>query len=127
MNDFARLLVAALLGSLLGGGALYRIILAALDGRMRKIAEEEVNKVGNRINGLDTVAHMALEQADKANERTAILEERNAQQWERITERLAETVVRPLERVVDRMEEMGRQLAGHQSDIEHLRRRGDRP
>lgn len=129
MNDFAKLVFAAVLGSVFSGGILFRLFQGALDSRIRTVAEkvavDEVNKIGNRINGLDTVAHMALEQADHANERIAILEERDNQRWERITERLAETVVRPLERVVERMEEMGRRQERHQADIENLNRRLD--
>lgn len=125
MNDTAKLLASAVLGGLLGGGVLYRLVLGALENRLRTTfaTRRELNAVGDRVNALETVVVQARDQADHANERVTLMEERAHQQWKQITERLSEVVVRPLERLTERLEKIGEEQVRQQEQIKTLFRK----
>lgn len=122
MNDTAQLLASAVLGGLLGGGVLYRLVLGALENRLRTTfaTRAELDAAGARVNALETVVVQARDQADTANERVTLVEERSHQQWERLTERFSEVVVRPLEKLTDRLEQIAEIQARQQAQIESL-------
>lgn len=117
-------LLYIVLGGLIGGGAIGGILWHALQNRLRdqfverdelfdaagdrKFAKlKDVNDMGSRVNGLETVAIQARDRADEAADGVAVLDERQRQHWERVTEQ----IVRPLERVAERMELMGKEQA----------------
>lgn len=104
MNEALSLVLSAVLGSVLGGGALYKIVLSALTNHMRQefATAKDVDRVGDRVNALETVAMSAKETADHANDRAGLLEQNQHTQWERITEQ----VIKPLERITERLEKL---------------------
>src|SRR5690606_24311196 len=94
-------LIGSVFGGLVGGGVIYRVIIAALENRLRDTfaTKSDVNALGTRVNAFESVVLQNREAADKANDRVTLLEQRQAMHFERITERISEEVKAPMERM----------------------------
>jgi biopolymer transport protein ExbB/TolQ len=106
----------------LGTGA--TVLLLALVERLRRTfaTREELNGVGDRVNALQTLYLQVREAADDARQRIAAAEAEQRHQWERI----AEQVIRPLERITDKLEGVAEAQAAQAAIMEQIGRRLDR-
>lgn len=127
MNDLAKLVLAAIISGLIGGGSLAALLFRGLRDRLREdlrddyASRSDLNHVGSRLNAFENIVIQVRERADTNHDAILRIEERHEQQWERITERLADQVIKPLERLVERLDEMSRRQERHDAEIQNLK------
>lgn len=110
--------------ALLGGGAVASVLLLALVERLRRTfaTREELNGLGDKFNALQSLYLQVRETADEARSRAIANQAEQKQQWERI----AEQVIRPLERITEKLEAVGEAQAAQASTLEYIGKRLDR-
>lgn len=130
----------ALLAFVIGGGTIGPWIVKrfqlgsraelemALEQRFATLAAherlaEDLNHVSGKVDGVRRIAEIATENAEAALARAERVEERQADQWERITERLADTA-RVLDNVTKRVEAVALEQARTEGMLRN-RRHGD--
>jgi hypothetical protein len=114
-----------LLSGAIGGGAVAGVLLAALETRLRKVFATDKDMTGatQRIDGELTKLHRKTERnaglfvalddrVGDLEQKTSVLEERQTQQWGRISEQMSSTA-RTIERVAQEM----REIAGMQQSL----------
>lgn len=118
MDELPKVILTAIVGGIFGGGAVVKLAIGALKNDLRTTfaTKDDVNGVGSRVNGLETVAIQARDRADDASDRISVLEERDSQRWERVQEQ----VIRPLERLTESLEKLNRDQAVLQADVRNL-------
>jgi len=120
-------LIQLLLASLLGGGTVAAVLAAAAETRMRKVFvpredfdgfkghfREKQTEVKDRLDykakKIERNVNLFVSLEDRVGDleqKTALIEERQTHQWERISERMAATAL-TIERVAKEMEEVGK-------------------
>ena len=107
-----------------GSGFVVTVLLLALVERLRRTfaARQDLDGVGTRVNALQALYLQTREAADEARERSAVAEREQLRQWERV----ADQVIRPLERVTEKLEAVSEIQAAQAATLEQLGRRLDR-
>ena len=110
--------------ALVGGGTAATVLLLALVERLRRTfaTRQDLNGLGDRVAALQTLYLQVREGVDDARERIATTEAEQRHQWERI----AEQVIRPLERITDKLEGVAEAQAAQAAALEHIGFRLDR-
>lgn len=110
--------------AILGSGFVVSVLLLALVERLRRTfaTREELNRLGDKFNALQTLYLQVRENADEARERAAATRAEQKQQWERI----AEQAIRPVERITEKLEAVGEAQAAQASTLEYIGKRLDR-
>ena len=110
--------------ALVGGGTAATVLLLALVERLRRTfaTANDLNGLGDRVMALQTLYLQVREGVDDARERIAATESEQRHQWERI----AEQVIRPLERITDKLEGVAEIQAAQAAALEHIGHRLDR-
>lgn len=110
--------------ALVGGGTAATVLLLALVERLRRTfaTRHDLNGLGDRVMALQTLYLQVREGVDDARERLAATESEQRHQWERI----AEQVIRPLERITDKLEGVAEIQAAQAAALEHIGQRMDR-
>jgi hypothetical protein len=107
-----------------GGGFVVSVLFLALVERLRRTfaTRLEVNGLGEKFNALQSLYLQAREAADEARDRAMGVEREQKHQWERI----AELVIRPLDRITDKLETVGEIQAAQATSLDHILQRLDR-
>ncbi len=110
--------------ALAGGGTAATVLLLALVERLRRTfaTRQELNGFGERLTGLQTLYLQLRENTDEIRERMTAAEAEQRHQWERT----AEQVIRPLERITDKLDGVAEVQAAQAAALEHIGRRLDR-
>lgn len=110
--------------TLVGSGFALSVLLLALVERLRRTfaTRQELNGVGDRLNALQSLYLQVREGVDEARERIAATEAEQRHQWERI----AEQVIRPLDRITDKLEAASEAQAAQGAVLEQIGKRLDR-
>jgi acyl-CoA reductase-like NAD-dependent aldehyde dehydrogenase len=106
-----------------GSGFVAAVIIGALTERLRRVfaSRQELNGLGDKFNALQSLYLQVRESADEARERAKANQAAQKQQWERI----AEQVIKPLERITDRLEAVGEAQAAQATALEFIGKRLD--
>ncbi|MDB4948902.1 MAG: hypothetical protein JWM27_1551 [Gemmatimonadetes bacterium] len=108
---------------LAGGGVVASILLLALVERLRRTfaTRADLNGLGDRVTGLhDQVVHVA-DTADAAEALATRVQAEQKHQWVRV----AEQVMRPLERITEKLESVSVAQAAQAAAMEQISRRLD--
>lgn len=107
-----------------GSGFVVTVLLLALVEHLRRtfVTRQELNGLGDRLNALQSLYLQVREAADEARERAAATQAEQKHQWERI----AEQVIRPLERITDKLEGVAEIQAAQAASLEHIGHRLNR-
>jgi len=99
------------------------VLFLAMVERLRRTfaTRHEMNGLGERLTALHTLYVQVRESADEARERAVAAETEQRRQWERITEH----VVRPLDRITEKLEGVAEGQAAQAAALEHLAARAD--
>lgn len=110
--------------TLVGSGFIVSVLLLALVERLRRTfaTRQELNGFGDRLTALQSLYLQVREGVDDARERIVATEAEQRHQWERI----AEQVIRPLERITDKLEGVAEVQAAQAAALEHIGARLDR-
>lgn len=110
--------------ALIGGGVGVTVLLLALVERLRRTfaTRQDLNGFGDRLMALQTLYLQVREATDEARARTAATEAEQRHQWERI----AEQVIKPLQRITDKLEGVAEIQAAQAAALEHIGHRLDR-
>jgi hypothetical protein len=110
--------------TLVGSGFIVSVLLLALVERLRRTfaTRQELNGFGDRLTALQSLYLQVREGVDEARERAAATEAEQRHQWERI----AEQVIRPLERITEKLEDTSEAQAAQAAVLEQIGRRLDR-
>lgn len=103
---------------LLGGGVVAGIFLLALTERLRRTfaTRNDLNGLGERQNALQGQAGELRKLQDELRERVAALESEQKNQAERVVTQ----VIRPLERITEKLENVSRAQAAQATALEHI-------
>jgi hypothetical protein len=103
---------------LLGGGLVGTVLLLALIERLRRTfaTKVDLNGLGDRVNLLQTHNAQLQEAIDDTRERLMSVETEQKLQWERVMEQ----VIRPLERITEKLEGMGTAQAAQAAALEQI-------
>lgn len=109
---------------LVGSGVGVTVLLLALVERLRRTfaTRQDLNGLGERLTALQSLYLPLRETVDELRERLATAETEQRHQWERI----AEQVIRPLERITDKLEGVAEVQAAQAASLEHIGQRLDR-
>lgn len=134
MDDALKLVASALLGSILGGGALYKLVLAALENHMRRefLPRSEAKGMTRRFDEAVADVREDVERGERLlltiNDRlgevesqTGRIEERQTHQWERTGEQMAR-VAETINNVTTRLEKITAAQQDFALQMERLRR-----
>jgi biopolymer transport protein ExbB/TolQ len=112
VDEILKLLFSAAIGGLLGGGALAKMGLGALENRMRNTfaTKGDLNDLGERVTGVQKVASLANEMADDALEKARTVERQQDERNGRYMETL-ERVSKSMERIAGEMQTVQREQA----------------
>jgi hypothetical protein len=107
-----------------GSGFALTMAFLALVERLRRTfaTRADLNGVGERFTALESLYLQVREAADEARERVGSVELAQKHQWERV----AELVIRPLEKITDKLEVVGEAQAAHAVALENILQRLDR-
>lgn len=110
--------------TLVGSGIGATVLLLALVERLRRTfaTRQDLNGFGERLAALQSLYIQVRESADEARERVGATEAEQRHQWERI----AEQVIRPLERITDKLENVSEAQAAQAAALQHIGSRLDR-
>lgn len=112
--------VSALLGS---GFAASVLLLALVEWLRRTFAtRQELNGVRESLQALQSLYLQVRETADEARSRASAAQAEQKHRWERI----AEQVIRPLERITDKLEGVAEIQAAQAAALDQIGRRLDR-
>lgn len=103
---------------LAGSGFAITVLLLALVERLRRTfaTRQDLNGLGDRVNALQSLYMQAREAADEARDRVSIVETEQKHQWERV----AEQVIKPLERITDKLETVSEIQSAQRATLEHI-------
>ncbi|HEU0052187.1 MAG TPA: hypothetical protein VFQ39_03375 [Longimicrobium sp.] len=109
---------------LVGGGLVGSVLLLALVERLRRIfaTRADLNGLGDRVNTLQGAQTQIREALDEARERLSMVETEQKHQLERVTAQ----VIRPLERITEKLENVMEAQAAQAASLEHIVKRLDR-
>lgn len=112
MNPLLPVIISALLGGLLGGGGVARLLVAALENRMRDTfaSRTDFNGLGDRLTGVTTIAHAANDTASAAHSKVLELEKFNDLRLDHVDGRWKEAIEK-FEAASRRMEKILERLA----------------
>ncbi|HEV2147526.1 MAG TPA: hypothetical protein VGR37_09015 [Longimicrobiaceae bacterium] len=101
-----------------GSGLMVSVLLLALVERLRRTfaTRQDLDGFGDRLNALQSLYLQVREAADEARDRSVNVQAEQKYQWERI----AEQVIRPLERITDKLESVSEIQAAQTASLEHL-------
>lgn len=101
-----------------GSGFVVTVLLLALIERLRRTfaTRHDLDGLGNRVNALQTLYLQVRESADEARDRVGSVESEQRHQWERV----AEQVIRPLERITEKLESVSEIQAAQTATLEHI-------
>jgi len=101
-----------------GIGTAATVLFLALVERLRRTfaTRQEINGIGERVNALHTLYVQVRESTDDTRERAMATEAEQRRQWERITEH----VIRPLDRITEKLEGVAEAQAAQAAALEHL-------
>lgn len=104
--------------ALAGSGFVSGVLFLALVERLRHTfaTRQELNGLGQKFNALETLFIQVREVADEAHASASAVRAEQKHQWERITEQ----VIRPLERITDKLEAVGEAQAAQSSTLDHI-------
>ncbi len=107
-----------------GGTTAATVLLLALVERLRRTfaTRQDLNGLGDRVSALQTLYVQVRENTDEIRERMAAMEGAQRHQWERV----AEQVIRPLERITEKLEGLSEVQAAQAASLEHIGQRLDR-
>jgi acyl-CoA reductase-like NAD-dependent aldehyde dehydrogenase len=107
-----------------GSGFVATVLLLALVERLRRTfaTRQELNGLGDRMNALQSLYLQVREAADEARDRAVSAQAEQKHQWERV----AEQVIRPLERITEKLESVSEIQAAQTASLEHIGRWLDR-
>jgi hypothetical protein len=110
--------------ALAGSGFVASVLLLALVERLRRTfaTRQDLNGLGDRLNALQSLYLQVREAADEARDRTVSVQAEQKYQWERITEQ----VIKPLERITEKLESVSEVQAAQTASLEHIGRWLDR-
>lgn len=110
--------------ALAGSGFVAAVLLLALVERLRRIfaTRQEMNGLGEKFNALQSLYLQVRETADEARARAIANQAEQKNQWERI----AEQVIRPLERITEKLEAVVAAQAAQAAALEHIGKRLER-
>ncbi|HEX8362160.1 MAG TPA: hypothetical protein VF613_18720 [Longimicrobium sp.] len=103
-----------------GGGFGVTVLMLALVERLRRVfaTKQDLNGLGQKFNAIETLYIQVRESADDARAGVAAVRAENRALAERITDQ----VVRPLERLTLKMEELNETQVRQAATLEHLDR-----
>jgi hypothetical protein len=101
-----------------GSGFVVTVLFLALVERLRRTfaSQSDLNGLGERVNGLQTLFVQLREGLDENRERVVAVETEQKHQWERV----AEQVIRPLERITEKLENVTEAQAAQAAALEHI-------
>jgi len=101
-----------------GSGFVVTVLLLALVERLRRVfaTRQELNGVGDRLNALQSLYLQVREAADEARDRAGTTRTEQKHQWERV----AEQVIKPLERITEKLESVSEIQAAQTATLEHI-------
>ena len=107
-----------------GGGLVGSILLLALVERLRRVfaTRADLNGLGDRVNVLHATHTQLRESVDEARERLSMVENEQRHHLERV----AAQVIRPLERITEKLENVMEAQAAQAASLEHIVKRLDR-
>lgn len=110
--------------ALAGSGFVVTLIFLALVERLRRTfaTQHDLNGLGDRVNAMQTLYIQLRESTDDFRTRLAAVETEQKYQWERV----AEQVIKPLERITEKLEIVSEIQAAQKSTLEHIEKRLDR-
>jgi len=103
---------------LAGSGFVVSVLLLALVERLRRTfaTRQDLNGIGDRLNALQSLYVQTRESADEARDRVSAVEAEQKHQWERV----AEQVIKPLERITDKLETVSEIQSAQRATLEHI-------
>jgi hypothetical protein len=104
--------------ALAGSGFVLGVLLLALVEHLRRTfaTRRELNGLGNRFNALQSLYLQVREAADEARDRANACQAEQKHQWGRV----AEQVIRPLERITEKLETVSEIQAAQTATLEHI-------
>lgn len=107
-----------------GSGFVLALLFLALVERLRRTfaTKVDLNGLGSKFNALHSLYLQVRESADEARDRANAAQREQQLQAERITEQ----VIRPLERITEKLEAVGVVQAAQATALEHILQRLDR-
>ena len=101
-----------------GSGFVSTLVLLALVERLRRTfaTRQDLNGLGDRVNALQSLYVQTRESADEARDRVSAVEAEQRHQWERV----AEQVIKPLERITDKLETVSEIQSAQRATLEHI-------
>jgi hypothetical protein len=109
--------------ALVGSGFVVGVLFLALVERLRRTfaSQQELNGLGEKFSALQSLYLQVREAADEARERALSAQTEQRHQWERI----AEQVIRPLERITERLDSVCAAQAAQAATLDHIGKRLD--
>lgn len=110
--------------ALVGSGVVTTVVFLALVERLRRTfaTQTDLNGLGDRVNAMQTLFIQLREGTDDFRTRLNTVESEQKHQWERV----AEQVIKPLERITEKLEMVSELQAAQKSTLEHIEKRLDR-
>lgn len=107
-----------------GSGFVMSVLLLALVEKLRRTfaTQHDLNGLGEKFNALENLYIQVRESADEARAGVGAIRAEQRHQWERINEQ----VIRPLERITEKLEDLGETQVAQKATLEHLGRWLDR-
>ncbi|CAA9307625.1 MAG: hypothetical protein AVDCRST_MAG89-907 [uncultured Gemmatimonadetes bacterium] len=104
--------------TILGSGAITTVVFLALVERLRRTfaTQADLNGLGDRVNALQTLFTQLRESLEDNRDRVMTVESEQKHQWERV----AEQVIRPLERITEKLENVTEAQASQAAALEHI-------
>jgi hypothetical protein len=101
-----------------GSGFVFAVLFLALVERLRRTfaTRQDLNGLGERVNALQTLYTQVRETVDENRDRVMAVETEQKHQWERV----AEQVIRPLERITEKLENVTEAQAAQAAALEHI-------
>jgi hypothetical protein len=108
---------------LAGGGLLTSVLLMALVERLRRTfaTRADLNGLGERLNELQAAWVLVRETAEEARELSSRVQNDQKHQWARV----GEQVIRPLERITEKLETLSVAQAAQAASLDQIGRRLD--
>lgn len=104
--------------ALAGSGFVATVLLLALVERLRRTfaTRQELNGFGDRLNALQSLYIQVREAADEARDQANACRAEQRHQWERV----ADQVIKPLERITEKLEGVSEIQAAQTATLEHI-------
>ena len=104
--------------ALAGSGFVATVLLLALVERLRRTfaTRHDLNGLGDRLNALQTLYIQVREAADDARDQASACRAEQKHQWERV----ADQVIKPLERITEKLENVSEIQAAQTATLEHI-------